>query len=158
MTTIITVQFLINCVVNYLKKQNRKTNHSLLWLAGVAHLQREEESLPFFAPEVREDGGGCDGERQRHHNTRLTKRGRQENTTYENAHQRRPEKPTNSSCSFYISVFIPCGSSEGTASGPQKANTPPAPKQQVQNRLIRVSDINILNIQYLLILVFYKAD
>lgn len=58
---------------------------------------------------------------------------------------------------FYISVFIPCGSSEGTTSGPQKANTPPAPKQQVQNRL-RVSDINILNIQYLLILAFYKAD
>lgn len=76
------------------KKQNQTTNHSLLWLAGVAHLQREEESLPFFAPEVREDGGGCDGERQRHHNTRLTKRGRRENTTYVSAHQRRPEKPT----------------------------------------------------------------
>lgn len=89
------------------KKQNQKTNHSLLWLAGVAHLQREEESLPFFAPEVREDGGGCDGERQRHHNTRLTKRGRREDVC-----ECTPTETwkTNSSCSFtflYLYLVAP---------------------------------------------------
>lgn len=45
------------------------------WLAGVSgltDLQGEKESLPFLAPEVRQNGSGCDGECQCHHNASLT--------------------------------------------------------------------------------------
>lgn len=36
-----------------------------------ADLQWEKESLPLFAPEVREDGSGCDGEQECHHKASL---------------------------------------------------------------------------------------
>ncbi len=41
-------------------------------MSGWTNLQREKESLPFLAPEIRQDGSGSDRKHQCHHDTSLT--------------------------------------------------------------------------------------
>ena len=38
------------------------------------HLEGKQQRPPFFTPQVRQDGGGRDGERQAHQNPNLTKK------------------------------------------------------------------------------------
>lgn len=83
-------------------------------IGAVSDLQREQESLPFFAPEVRQDGGGCDREHQRHHDSSLTRKHHLLQQIHVDEGSRGREN-------------VPCGSSAGRASGPQRADTLPAP-------------------------------
>lgn len=102
-------------------------------VSGLTNLQGEKKSLPFFSPEVRQDGGGSDGEHQWHQDASLQQHKQWENSTYDNLGRGGTQKYKELYVSVCVYLFfvcvIPCGSSEGTASDPQKADTLPAPEQ-----------------------------
>lgn len=98
-------------------------------VVALADLQREEECFPFFAPEVGHDASGCDGEHQGHHDPSLTQaqEGQKHLSQLTDCENEQWNKDLHDS--FLMSECVPCGSSEGTTSDPQTADTLPAPEQ-----------------------------
>ena len=91
------------------------------------YLQGQKESLPFFAPEIGQDGGGCDWERQRHHDASLTQTHQDEKAQQMTSNNKLRTQIQQTVCM----CVLPCGSSGGTASVPQRAGTLPGPEQSL---------------------------